>query len=135
MPIASDLLGTYSNQINGMKRSLSIAAQDAAKKTISGTWASSINGVATSFPVTGTYVPAEPSGSSALFFAVQGTAQTANTKQVPPIMRAIEVVVGYAEIAGPGQVDQLYVTIAWAEDKPGNAKETSAWLNLFLKRQ
>ena len=83
----------------------------------------------------GTYVPAEPSGSNALFFVVSGAAQIAKPTQQPPIMRAIDVVVGYAEVSGPGKLAQLQITIAWAEDKPGYAKETSAWKDKFLKRQ
>ena len=135
MSITSDLLGTYSNQINGMTRTLTIASQDNAAQTISGTWASSINGVAATFPVQGSFLPAGGSPqSNALFFTVAGHAQTSNTSQQPPVMRAFDVVTGYAEVSGPGKVDRLYVSISWAEDNPGNAKSTSAWTGQFLTR-
>jgi hypothetical protein len=135
MPITSDLLGSYSNQIQGITRTLTIASQDNTAQTISGTWASSINGVATTFPVQGTFLPAMGSpGSNALYFTVAGHAQTSNTSQQPPVMRAIDVVTGFAEVSGPGKVDRLYITITWTEDSPGNLKSTSAWTGQFLTR-
>jgi hypothetical protein len=81
-------------------------------------------------------VPAPTNAAStAVYFVLSGSAQTNDPSAKPPIMRAAEALVGYADIGSCGPVQQLFLTIAWAEDKPGYAKETSAWTNQFLNRQ
>ena len=131
-----NFVGKYTNTISGVLRTLNIAQQDSTKLTLTGTWASTINGVAASFPVSGFFVPA-PSGvgSSATYFVLSGSAQVSDPKSQPPIMRAAQTLVGYCDDPGSGGVvQQLFLAIAWAEDNPGYAKSTGAWVNQFLKR-
>lgn len=135
MPIATDLKGKYSASINGLTRMLEITAQDTAAQTISGNWYSSINTVLTTFAVSGIYSPAASNTSNGLFFTVSGIGQVNDTSHQAAIWRAVETVTGYAEVSGPGTVDRLFITIAWAEDKPNNAKESSAWTPCYLDRQ
>ena len=137
MTIATNLIATYSNSIQGMTRTLIIDRQDDTTHTLSGSWASSINGVPATFPVAGSFLPAPGGNVNALLFVLSGLADvvTGQTPPMPATWRAFNAVIGYAEIQNPGQVDRLYITIAWAEDNPGYAKSTSAWTPTFLIRQ
>ncbi|MEO8685694.1 MAG: hypothetical protein ABI414_12745 [Devosia sp.] len=134
MSIVSNLIATYSNTIQGMTRTLVIDHQDDTTRTISGSWASSINGVAASFPVSGIFRPAPGGNVNALFLVLSGAAEIPSGVANPPTMRALNAVLAYAEIQNPGLVDRLFITIAWAEDNPGYAKSTSAWTPLYLDR-
>ncbi len=133
-----NFVASYSNTIAGVLRTLTISAQDDTNHTLSGIWASTINGVPAAFPVSGFYVPApNNAASNAVFFVLSGATQTFDTKAAPPIMRAIDTLVGYCEPGtGGGQPDpqRLYLTLAWSEDNPGYRKEASAWTGQHLDR-
>lgn len=119
------LNGTYSAQIHGETRTLTIASS--VNGVLTGSFDSTIQGKKATFPLAGIAQRA-PFNNDAVYFALQGHAMAHDPNHSPPTLAAVNAIVGIANFPSGGPAPTaITITMSWAEDKAGYSETTGAW--------
>lgn len=125
------LSGTYSANIHGATRTLAIGV--GPNGAISGTWSSTILGIATVFPMSGHAIHSA-FNNDAVYFHVSGFGIAYDQTKQPPVLYSTNAIVGFANVQSNNHPQTLSVSISWAEDNSGYGEVTDAWGALVLNR-